>query len=97
MVQGEVKAAPEGAKQVIEVHATKILHLGQCEAAQYPIAKAKLSLEFLREKIHLRVRTNTISAVQRVRCYILPCPPRVFSQHCRWSSSRKHRSLSPLD
>jgi hypothetical protein len=25
------------------------------------------SLEFLREKIHLRVRTNTISAIQRIR------------------------------
>ena len=25
------------------------------------------SLEVLREKIHLRVRTNTISAIQRIR------------------------------
>jgi len=67
VVQGEVKAAPEGAKQAIEVHSTKILHFGSSEAASYPIAKSKLSLEFLREKIHLRVRTNTISAVQRIR------------------------------
>ena len=30
-------------------------------------AKSKLGLEFLREKIHLRIRTNTIASVQRVR------------------------------
>ena len=31
------------------------------------MAKSKLGLEFLREKIHLRVRTNTIASIQRVR------------------------------
>eukprot|EP00285_Hemiselmis_virescens_P010429 CAMPEP_0173382240 /NCGR_PEP_ID=MMETSP1356-20130122/4720_1 /TAXON_ID=77927 ORGANISM="Hemiselmis virescens, Strain PCC157" /NCGR_SAMPLE_ID=MMETSP1356 /ASSEMBLY_ACC=CAM_ASM_000847 /LENGTH=603 /DNA_ID=CAMNT_0014336473 /DNA_START=33 /DNA_END=1844 /DNA_ORIENTATION=- len=67
VIEGEVKAPPEGSKQTIEVHTTKLLHLGTCDAATYPIAKAKLSLEFLREKIHLRCRTNTVSAVQRVR------------------------------
>lgn len=67
VIEGVVKAPPEGSKQKIEVHATKCLHLGTCEAATYPIAKQKLSLEFLREKIHLRCRTNTIAAIQRVR------------------------------
>eukprot|EP00286_Rhodomonas_abbreviata_P016239 CAMPEP_0181326586 /NCGR_PEP_ID=MMETSP1101-20121128/21588_1 /TAXON_ID=46948 /ORGANISM="Rhodomonas abbreviata, Strain Caron Lab Isolate" /LENGTH=604 /DNA_ID=CAMNT_0023435071 /DNA_START=41 /DNA_END=1855 /DNA_ORIENTATION=+ len=67
VVEGEMKAAPEGSKQVAELHATKILHLGHCEARSYPMAKSKLSLEFLREKIHLRCRTNTIAAIQRIR------------------------------
>eukprot|EP00287_Rhodomonas_sp_CCMP768_P003199 CAMPEP_0196720768 /NCGR_PEP_ID=MMETSP1091-20130531/3483_1 /TAXON_ID=302021 /ORGANISM="Rhodomonas sp., Strain CCMP768" /LENGTH=606 /DNA_ID=CAMNT_0042062087 /DNA_START=36 /DNA_END=1856 /DNA_ORIENTATION=- len=68
VVEGEVKAPPEDNKsQVVELHASKILHIGYCDAGQYPIAKAKLSLEFLREKIHLRCRTNTIAAIQRIR------------------------------
>lgn len=67
VVAGEIKASPEGAKQKIELHATKFLHVGACEAKSYPMAKSKLGLEFLREKIHLRVRTNTIASIQRVR------------------------------
>jgi len=67
VVEGELKAPPEGATQVVEMHATKILHVGPCDAAKYPIAKKKISLEFLREKIHLRTRTNTIAAIARIR------------------------------
>lgn len=67
VVEGEIKASPEGAKQKIELHATSVLHVGPCDAKTYPMAKAKLGLEFLRDKIHLRVRTNTIASIQRVR------------------------------
>mmetsp|Transcript_57883 Transcript_57883/g.138043 ORF Transcript_57883/g.138043 Transcript_57883/m.138043 type:complete len:604 (+) Transcript_57883:48-1859(+) len=80
VVQGEVRAAPEGAKQKVEVHAEKVLHLGTCDAGLYPIAKAKLSLEFLREKIHLRVRTNTIAAIQRVRNCLAFATHRFFQE-----------------
>ncbi|MEI2422656.1 amino acid--tRNA ligase-related protein, partial [Arthrospira platensis SPKY2] len=34
---------------------------------KYPIQPKKHSLEFLRENAHLRVRTNTFSAIMRVR------------------------------
>lgn len=44
-----------------------MLHLGPCDAATYPMAKKKQSMEFLREKAHLRPRTNTIGAVARIR------------------------------
>ena len=67
VVEGELKAPPAGASQVVEIHATKVLYVGPCDAAKYPIAKKKISLEFLREKIHLRTRTNTIAAVARIR------------------------------
>ena len=67
VVTGEIKAPPEGASQVVELHAAKVLHVGPCDAAKYPIAKKKISLEFLREKIHLRTRTNTIAAIARIR------------------------------
>ena len=67
VVEGVMKTPPEGASQIVELHVTKVLHLGPCDAATYPIAKKKISLEFLREKIHLRTRTNTIAAIARIR------------------------------
>jgi len=67
VLEGEIKAPPEGASQAVELHVTKVLHVGPCDAAKYPIAKKKISLEFLREKIHLRTRTNTIAAIARIR------------------------------
>lgn len=53
--------------QAVELKATKIAYVGTCDAAHYPIAKKKTSYEFLREKMHLRPRTNTIGAVARIR------------------------------
>lgn len=41
--------------------------MGVCDASSYPMAKKKQSMEFLREKAHLRPRTNTIGAVARIR------------------------------
>ncbi len=67
MLRGVVKQHPERAG-VIEVHVDEVLHIGACPS-DYPIAKGKqaMSLEALRSQIHLRVRTNTIAAVTRVR------------------------------
>ena len=55
--------------QAVELKASEILHLGPCDnsAGNYPIAKKKQTLEALREKAHLRPRTNTIGAVARIR------------------------------
>ena len=41
--------------------------LGDSNPEEYPIQPKKHSLEFLRENAHLRVRSNTFSAVMRVR------------------------------
>lgn len=67
LVEGELNATPEGTKQAVELKATKLAHVGLSDAATYPIAKKKTSFEFLREKAHLRPRSNTISAVARIR------------------------------
>lgn len=53
--------------QAVELKATKVVHVGVCDASSYPMAKKKQSMEFLREKAHLRPRTNTIGAVARIR------------------------------
>ncbi|HRH49085.1 MAG TPA: asparagine--tRNA ligase [Panacibacter sp.] len=56
-----------GKGQKIDLNATAIEILGDCDAAEYPMQQKKHSLEFLREKAHLRFRTNTFGSVFRVR------------------------------
>jgi asparaginyl-tRNA synthetase len=51
----------------VELKATKVVHVGRTDPAGYPLAKKKQTFEFLREKGHLRPRTNTIGAVARIR------------------------------
>ncbi len=56
-----------GKGQKIDLNATAVEILGDCDAAEYPMQQKKHSLEFLREKAHLRFRTNTFGSVFRVR------------------------------
>ncbi|CAN6467691.1 unnamed protein product [Victoria cruziana] len=67
LVEGELKKAPEGTKQTVELKVEKVLEVGGVDPAKYPIPKTKLTLEFLRDHVHLRPRTNTISAIARIR------------------------------
>jgi asparaginyl-tRNA synthetase len=57
----------EGAGQKYELKVSEITVYGTSDPETYPIQPKKHSLEFLREKAHLRVRTNTFSAVMRLR------------------------------
>ena len=59
--------ASKGSKQSTEILAAKITLLGEADSEKYPLQPKKHSLEFLREKAHLRFRTNTFSAVFRLR------------------------------
>lgn len=62
------KLVPSPAKgQTIELKVESLEILGDCDPEKYPLQPKKHSLEFLREIAHLRSRTNTISAVMRVR------------------------------
>lgn len=56
-----------GKGQSVELKANTVEILGDCDAEKYPLQPKKHSLEFLREKAHLRFRTNTFGAVFRVR------------------------------
>lgn len=67
------------ANQAIEVNAQKIEVLGDCPL-DYPIQKAKTSLEFLRTVPHLRVRTNTFNAVFRIRSKLSTAIHRFFQE-----------------
>ncbi len=57
----------QGKGQTVEVQVSDIEILGDSNPDEYPIQPKKHSLEFLRENAHLRGRTNTFSAVMRVR------------------------------
>jgi asparaginyl-tRNA synthetase len=56
-----------GKGQKMDLKATSIEVLGDSDAESYPLQPKKHSLEFLREKAHLRFRTNTFGSVFRVR------------------------------
>lgn len=56
-----------GSGQSVEVHSDNIDVIGIANPDEYPLQPKKHSLEFLREKAHLRYRTNTFSAIARVR------------------------------
>ena len=56
-----------GSGQAVEVHAKNVEVLGIANPDEYPLQPKKHSLEFLREKAHLRFRTNTFSAIARIR------------------------------
>lgn len=56
-----------GKGQKVEIQVNQLDILGDSHPDEYPIQPKKHSLEFLREKAHLRTRTSTFSAVMRVR------------------------------
>ncbi|WP_372744244.1 asparagine--tRNA ligase [Lutibacter sp.] len=57
----------QGKGQNVEIQVNQIEILGDSNPEEYPIQPKKHSFEFLRENAHLRIRTNTFSAVMRVR------------------------------
>ena len=65
LVEGEL-VSTEGAKQPVEIHATNIVVEGESDSS-YPLQKKRHTLEYLRTIAHLRPRSNTFSAVFRVR------------------------------
>lgn len=60
LVEGELKKPPEGAKQSVELKVDKVLEVGPVDSKKYPIPKTRLTLELLRDYVHLRPRTNTV-------------------------------------
>ena len=64
-VKGTLVLTPE-AKQPFEIKAQQIVIEGE-STPDYPLQKKRHSLEYLRTIAHLRPRTNTFSAVFRVR------------------------------
>ncbi|AUP78957.1 asparagine--tRNA ligase [Flavivirga eckloniae] len=65
-IKGELVES-QGKGQKVEIQVNTIEILGDSDPETYPIQPKKHSFEFLRENAHLRTRTNTFSAVMRLR------------------------------
>ena len=78
IVTGNLVATP-GAKQPFEIQATNIEVEG-ASTPDYPLQKKRHTMEYLRTMTHLRARTNTFSAVFRVRSVIAYAIHRFFQE-----------------
>ncbi|KAJ2367584.1 asparaginyl-tRNA synthetase [Coemansia sp. RSA 2610] len=65
-IRGRLTDSP-GREQSKEVQAAQVEVVGPCDPESYPLQKKRHTLEFLREIGHLRPRSQTISAVTRLR------------------------------
>lgn len=64
----------------MEVQAESLELYGTCDPESYPLQKKGHTLEFLREKAHLRPRTNTFGAVLRVRSALAQAIHKFFGE-----------------
>ena len=78
-VTGRFVLTPD-AKQPFEIKAEQIA-IEADSAADYPLQKKRHSMEFLREIAHLRPRSNTFSAVFRVRSLVAYALHRFFQDN----------------
>jgi asparaginyl-tRNA synthetase len=65
-VKGELVES-QGKGQAVELNAKELDIMGLADVDKYPLQPKKHSFEFLRENAHLRFRTNTFSAITRIR------------------------------
>ncbi len=59
--------ASQGAGQTVELVADSLEILGECNPEEYHLQPKHITMEFLREKAHFRMRTQTFSSVFRIR------------------------------
>ncbi|MDE6644300.1 MAG: asparagine--tRNA ligase [Muribaculaceae bacterium] len=69
-----------GKGQTAEIQADKLEIYGTADPETYPLQKKGHTLEFLREKAHLRMRTNTFGAVFRVRSVLAYAIHKFFNE-----------------
>ncbi|TDQ21898.1 asparagine--tRNA ligase [Tenacibaculum caenipelagi] len=71
----------QGKGQTVEIKVTNLEILGDSNPDEYPIQPRKHGFEFLRRNAHLRVRTNTFSAVMRLRSALSFAVHQYFQQN----------------
>jgi asparaginyl-tRNA synthetase len=82
-LEGELVAS-QGSGQAIELQVQKLIVLGEAlpdDVQKTVMQPKKHSLEFLREQAHLRFRTNTFSAVFRIRHAVAYSIHKYFNDH----------------
>ena len=72
-ISGKLSAS-EGSGQSLEIQAESVVVVGWVDDPKnYPIAKKRHTFEYLRTQAHLRPRTNTFSAITRIRTTFYRC------------------------
>ena len=71
----------QGKGQSVEVSVTSLEILGDSNPEEFPMQPKKHSFEFLRENAHLRIRTNTMSAVMRIRAALSFAVHKYFTEN----------------
>ena len=72
--------AQSNGQQEVELIAKEIEVVGEADPDKYPLQPKRHSLEFLRDIAHLRYRTNTFSAIARVRHAMIYAVHTFFTQ-----------------
>ena len=78
-ISGLLAASPAKG-QAVELQAAEVEVYGWADPETYPLQKKRHSFEFLREIAHLRPRTNSLSAVARVRSALSFAVHRFFQE-----------------
>ena len=71
----------QGAGQSVEVIADEVEILGSNKLDEYPLQPKRQTMEYLREKAHFRMRTNTFSSVFRIRHAVAYAVHKYFNDH----------------
>nr|XP_043627255.1 asparagine--tRNA ligase, cytoplasmic 1-like [Erigeron canadensis] len=84
-VEGVLQTPPVQTKQSIELKVSKVIHVGSSAdedpTKKYPFQKTYYPLEYLRDYLHLRPRTATISAIARIRSALAYATHTFFQKH----------------
>lgn len=71
LVQGILQQPSLQGKNIIELKAEKILHVGIVNHATYPLSKKRIPLDSLRDHAHFRPRTTTVNVINLL--YLCSC------------------------
>ncbi|KAI3915292.1 hypothetical protein MKX01_035551, partial [Papaver californicum] len=81
---GSCLALDQGTKDSVELHVAKVIDVGIVDPVKYPLSETQskqLTLESLRDYVHLRPRTNIMSAVARLRNALTYATHTFFQKH----------------
>ncbi|KAG9154347.1 hypothetical protein Leryth_000796 [Lithospermum erythrorhizon] len=82
LIEGILQQQSVQGKQVIELKAEEILHLGTVDQDKYPLSKKRVPLDMLRDNsAHFRPRTKTVASVMRIRNSLSQSTHTFFQNH----------------
>lgn len=81
LAEGILQQPSMQGKQIIELKAEKILHIGTVDQNIYPLSKKRLPLENLRDSAQFRPRTTTVASVMRIRSALTQATHTFFQEN----------------